>query len=51
MPSREIRASQTNKVDIHVQTASTDGRAFGQQLRQEIQRKPLFDMDGALVPA
>lgn len=51
MPARDIRTSQTNKVDIHVQTAATDGRAFGQQLRQEIQRKPLFDMDGALVPA
>ena len=51
MPARDTRTSMNNKVDIHVQTAATDGRAFGQQLRQELQRKPLFDMDGALVPS
>lgn len=51
MPARDTRTSMNNKVDIHVSTAATDGRAFGQQLRQELQRKPLFDMDGALVPS
>lgn len=51
MPARDTRTSMNNKVDIHVNTTATDGRAFGQQLRQELQRKPLFDMDGVLVPS
>jgi hypothetical protein len=50
MPSPDRSTSMNNKVDIHVNTNATDGRTFGQQLRQELQRKPLFDMDGALVP-
>lgn len=51
MPARATASTQNNNVNIHVTTPAQNGAQFGRELRQEINRKSLFDMDGALVPA
>lgn len=50
MPAQASTGTQNNNVNIHVNTPAQNGAQFGRELRQEIQRKPLFDMSGALVP-
>lgn len=51
MPSPNRSVSQSNTVHINVNAPGADGTAIARAARQEINRRPLFDMDGALVPA
>ena len=51
MPPANRSTSQINNVNIHVNAPGQDGACIARQVRQEIARRPLFDMDGALVPA
>ncbi len=50
MPSSSTSQTQNNSFNINVNAPGGDGRRIADQLRQEFNRKPLFDMDGALVP-
>lgn len=50
MPGAEQRTAN-NTVNIKIDAPGQDGAGIARQLRQELNRKPLFDYDGALVPA
>lgn len=50
MPARDRATAQNNTVNIKVDAPGQDGLGIARQLRQELNRKPLFDTDGALVP-
>ena len=41
----------SNVYNINVTAPGADGKRIADQIRTEFQRKPLFDSDGALVPA
>lgn len=46
------KATSNNTYNINVTTQpGADGRRIADQIRAEMQRKPLFDMDGALAPS
>lgn len=51
MPGSDRGIAQTNNVHINVNAPGQDGTGIARQVRQELARRPLFDMDGALVPA
>jgi len=50
MPGADKRTAN-NTVNIKIDAPGQDGAGIARQLRQELNRKPLFDYDGALVPA
>lgn len=50
MPDRSTSMNQSNNFNINVNAPGADGRRIADQLRNEFNRKPLFDMDGALAP-
>lgn len=50
MPDRSTSQNQSNNFNINVNAPGADGRRIADQLRNEFNRKPLFDMDGALAP-
>ncbi len=50
MPSNKTSMNQNNNFNINVNAPGADGRRIADQLRNEFNRKPLFDSDGALVP-
>lgn len=45
------RGTANNTWNINVNAPGADGKRIADQIRTEFQRKPLFDADGALVPA
>jgi hypothetical protein len=45
------RGTANNTWNINVTAPGADGKRIADQIRTEFQRKPLFDADGALVPA
>lgn len=45
------KATSQNTWNINVNAPGADGKRIADQIRTEFQRKPLFDSDGALVPA
>jgi hypothetical protein len=50
MPDRSTSMNQSNSFNINVNAPGADGRRIADQIRNEFNRKPLFDMDGALAP-
>jgi hypothetical protein len=50
LPAAKRELSQNNNFNINVNAPGADGRRIADQLRNEFNRKPLFDMDGALAP-
>ena len=50
MPDRSTSMNQSNNFNINVNAPGADGRRIADQLRNEFNRKPLFDSDGALAP-
>lgn len=50
MPARDRSMSQNNEINIRIDAPGQDGTGIARQLRQELNRRPLFDTDGALVP-
>lgn len=51
MPRAGNDVSQTNNVQVTVNAPGQDGRGIANALRSELQRKPLWDADGVLVPS
>lgn len=51
MPSPKTSNNQNNNFNINVTAPGGDGRRIADSIRNEFNRKPLFDMDGALAPA
>lgn len=49
-PGGNSTSSNTYQINVNTQPGA-DGRRIAEQIRGEFQRKPLFDSDGALVPA
>lgn len=50
MPARDRGTAQNNEINIRIDAPGQDGTGIARQLRQELNRRPLFDTDGALVP-
>lgn len=51
MPAPKTSNNQNNNFNINVNAPGGDGRRIADSIRNEFNRKPLFDMDGALAPA
>ena len=51
MPGSDTRTAQNNSININVSAPGADGAKIARDVRTALTRKPLFDSDGALVPA
>ena len=51
MPPPGANVAQTNNVNVNINAPGQDGAALAGALRSELNRKPLYDADGVLVPA
>lgn len=51
MPSSSSQTAQNNTINLNVSAPGADGAQIARDVRTALTRKPLFDSDGALLPA